>query len=76
MRVSECRDGRHRYGPITEIGAGLRRKPCKVCNAVTIDLTKDQLVLSNRPNLFVGEEDRVSIFGGGYEQDLRPLPSR
>lgn len=38
-RRSACRKGRHHYGEAQHIGAGIVRKVCKVCSAVTIDLT-------------------------------------
>jgi hypothetical protein len=41
-----------------------------------IDLTQERPVLTNRPNLFVGEQDRMSIFDGGSGMDLRSLSNR
>jgi hypothetical protein len=43
---------------------------------VTIDLTWESPVLTNRPNLFVGEQERVSIFGSVSDEDLRALSLR
>ncbi len=74
MRKSECRRGEHDYKFSTVLGAGLRRASCGGCGTVTIDITDEQAGLNGPPNLFVGEEDRLSIFGGGIELDLRPLP--
>ena len=54
-KLSQCRKGRHRYGPPQHIGAGLERQVCDVCNAVSIDLTKaegtDSPVLTRRPKI-------------------------
>lgn len=36
---SACRRGRHDYGQHQNIGAGIVRRVCDVCGAVTIDLT-------------------------------------
>ena len=38
-RRSDCRKGRHTYGESQGIGAGLLRRVCELCSAVTIDLT-------------------------------------
>ncbi len=38
-RRSDCRNGRHTYGESQGIGAGLLRRVCELCSAVTIDLT-------------------------------------
>jgi hypothetical protein len=36
---AECRKGRHLFGTNQNIGAGINRRVCEVCAAVTIDLT-------------------------------------
>jgi hypothetical protein len=38
-RKSDCRKGMHDYGAMQDIGAGIARRVCATCNAVTIDLT-------------------------------------
>ncbi|MGH8947181.1 MAG: hypothetical protein ACRDVL_13665, partial [Acidimicrobiia bacterium] len=35
-----CLLGRHHYGEDHEVGAGIQRRVCEVCAAVTIDLTR------------------------------------
>lgn len=71
MKNAECRKGQHQDTAATDFGAGLRRIACRACGRVTIDLTWEAPVLTNRPNLFVGEQERVSIFGSAADQDLR-----
>ncbi len=73
MRNGDCRKGQHRYADGSRFGAGLRRLSCSSCGSVTIDLTEAQAGLKSKPNLFVGEEERTSIFDGGFLQDLRSL---
>jgi hypothetical protein len=76
MKNAECRKGQHQDTPATDFGAGLRRTACRACGRVAIDLTWESPVLTNRPNLFVGEQERVSIFGSVSEEDLRTLSLR
>lgn len=38
-RKTECRKGRHEFGETQNIGAGIARRVCLTCSAVTIDLT-------------------------------------
>jgi hypothetical protein len=76
MRSAECRKGQHQYTDATDFGAGLRRTACRSCGRVTIDLTTESPVLTSRPNLFVGEQERVSIFGNVSDEDLRTVSLR
>ena len=51
---AECRKGRHHFGSIQNIGAGISRRVCETCSAVTIDLTNSYelaspVVTSNPP---------------------------
>lgn len=39
-RRSDCRKGLHEYGEPQNIGAGILRRVCDACAAVTIDLTQ------------------------------------
>lgn len=39
-KMSQCKRGRHLYGPSQLIGAGIKRQVCEVCSDVTIDLTQ------------------------------------
>ncbi|MCI0425081.1 MAG: hypothetical protein L0Z49_07115 [Actinobacteria bacterium] len=36
---SDCRKGLHQFGETQNVGAGIGRRVCAICNAVTIDLT-------------------------------------
>gem|GEM_PF-6506364 len=36
---AQCRENRHRYGSAAPIGAGITRRVCLACGAVSIDLT-------------------------------------
>jgi hypothetical protein len=38
-RKSACRGDRHKYGRPRLVGAGITRKVCRRCGAVTIDLS-------------------------------------
>lgn len=38
-RKAECRKGRHHFGSNQNIGAGITRRVCDTCSAITIDLT-------------------------------------
>ena len=38
-RPSECKKGQHDYGVSQHIGAGIERRVCTTCSAVSIDLT-------------------------------------
>lgn len=76
MRNAECRKGQHQFTAATDFGAGLRRTACRTCGRVTIDLNWESPVLTNRPNLFVGEQERVSIFDSVSAEDLRTLSLR
>ena len=38
-RMSSCKKGIHDYGIPQYIGAGIERRVCTTCSAVTIDLT-------------------------------------
>jgi hypothetical protein len=38
-RKSDCKKGLHDYGATQNIGAGIARRVCARCSAVTIDLT-------------------------------------
>lgn len=51
---ADCRKGRHHYGSIQNIGAGIGRRVCETCSAVTIDLTSSYelaypVVISHAP---------------------------
>lgn len=39
-----------------------------------IDLTEERPGLANRPNLFVGEGERISVFGSEEFRGFRLLP--
>lgn len=50
-RRADCRKGRHEYGESQNVGAGILRRVCRVCAAVSIDLTKaDELTKPVLPN--------------------------
>lgn len=55
QRRSDCRKGSHEYGQPQNIGAGIVRRVCSLCSAVTIDLTNaDELttpVISPQSNI-------------------------
>jgi len=54
----ECRENKHRYGSPTPVGAGIQRRVCLACGAVSIDLTgADDPV---RPGLFGPREDATN----------------
>jgi hypothetical protein len=38
-RKSDCKKGDHLFGATQSVGAGIARRVCEVCGAVTIDLT-------------------------------------
>lgn len=39
-RLSYCRKGDHNYGETQNIGAGITRRVCLTCSAVSIDLSQ------------------------------------
>lgn len=39
QRMNDCKKGLHDYGVAQYIGAGIERRVCATCAAVTIDLT-------------------------------------
>lgn len=38
--LADCRRGLHRFGSPRDIGGGIARQTCSVCNAVSIDLSQ------------------------------------
>ena len=50
-----CRSGAHRYGAGSVVAAGILRRICQECSAVSIDLTAEDVELE--PALFSDRDD-------------------
>ena len=47
LEKTSCRKGRHHYGKTQIIGGGITRQVCRVCGAVTIDLSAADDILGD-----------------------------
>lgn len=63
-RKGACRKGIHRFAPPADAGAGIRRRICEACGAVTIEATGEWGVAAGSSAALFSLFGRASMFAG------------
>gem|GEM_PF-3352270 len=67
-RKGACRKGIHRFASPADAGAGIRRRVCEECGAVTIEATGEWGAAADGSVALVSLFGRASMFAGNDER--------